>query len=195
MPPDKTRARALVNVPNESTLIVFFGQVRRYKNVPSLLEVFSKLVGTHFNLGIVGAPGAEESLKREIQHMAGRDSRVIPVLRHLSDDELAAWIAAADLIVLPLRDVSNSGSALLSLSMNRPVLVPNKGSMCELGDMVGNEWLRVYEGELTPKVLANAIEWSGMARTGCPDLGSYAWDAIAKATVATYQDSFVKVAR
>ena len=68
---------------------------------------------------------------------AGDDPRVRLDLRFLPDDVLPVVLAAADLIVLPYRRIQNSGSAILALSANRPVLVPDLGAMRELQDDVG----------------------------------------------------------
>lgn len=184
-PPGKKHARAMIGMPDEATLIVFFGQIRPYKNVPSLIKAFSALSASQLKLGVVGAPGRNKALSADIQGLAAQDPRVATELRHLSDEKLAAWVSAADLIVLPYRDITNSGCAMLALSLNRPVLVPNKGAMSELKDKVGENWVRVYEGALTPQELAAAIKWSGMA-AGQPDLEQYSWDSIAEATVAAY---------
>lgn len=191
-PPEKKHARAIIGVPDEASLMVFFGQIRPYKNVPELVKTFSALDGSQLKLGVIGSPGRNDALRRDIQDLIARDPRTIAVLRHLSDAEIAAWVSAADLVVLPYRDIANSGCALLSLSLNRPVLVPNRGAMRELKDRTGAEWVRVYDGDLTPQELAAAIEWSAMAAGRQPEMGHYNWDAIAAATVAAYEKTMGK---
>ena len=58
------------------------------------------------------------------------------------------YLPATDLVVLPYRDILNSGSAVLALSFDRPVLVPRRGSLGDLQNHVGRQWVRTYEGDI-----------------------------------------------
>ena len=62
--------------------------------------------------------------------------------------------------MLPFSDIMHSGSAMLALSFNRPVLVPARGSLPELQMRVGSEWVRTYDGELTAAILKDAAAWA-----------------------------------
>ena len=95
--------------------------------------------------------------------------------------------SAADLVVLPFSDIMHSGSAILALSFNKPVLVPARGSLPELQALVGTEWVRTYEGELTPEILTAALEWTkNSRRKPRPNLSSFEWPHIVQATVDLY---------
>jgi hypothetical protein len=59
------------------------------------------------------------------------------------------------------------------------VLVPAVGSMPELAELVGHEWVRLYEGEITPQVLTGfADHVSTMRPGGVPDLSALSWDRV-----------------
>ena len=89
--------------------------------------------------------------------------------------------------MLPFSDIMHSGSAMLALSFNKPVLVPARGSLPELQARVGAEWVRTYEGELTPAVLTAAVAWAKSSdRKLRPDLSSFEWPQIVQATVGLY---------
>jgi hypothetical protein len=88
----------------------------------------------------------------------------------------------ADLMVLPFRDILNSGSSLLALSFNGPILVPAKGSLTELAQTVGPEWVRTYPESLTPEILADAIVWAAKPRPSPAPLESYSWERCGKET-------------
>ena len=77
------------------------------------------------------------------------------MLRYISDEETQIYLRASDLVVLPYRDILNSGSALLALSFDRPVWLPEGNLADDLRDVVGEAW--VYSGELTPNNLLNAL--------------------------------------
>ncbi len=60
-------------------------------------------------------------------------------------------------MVLPYREMHNSGAALTALSLNRPVLVPDNEVNRELAEEVGPGWVFRYDGELTGRHLLDAL--------------------------------------
>ena len=66
--------------------------------------------------------------------------------------------------MLPYRQVTNSGSAVLALSARRPILGPRMGSLPEVQQLVGEDWVRLYEGSLSHTHLAEAIGWAAAPR-------------------------------
>jgi hypothetical protein len=90
--------------------------------------------------------------------------------------------------VLPYRDILNSGSALLALSLNRPVLVPRRGALAELQQQVGEAWVRCYDGDLTAETLVDAIAWARETpREPEAPLHAFAWPSIARAHQLAYR--------
>jgi beta-1,4-mannosyltransferase len=89
-------------------------------------------------------------------------------------------------VVLPFRDITNSCTALLALSFDRPVLVPALGAMAELQALVGDEWVRTYDDELTPDLLARALDWAVRRPPGVPRLDALDWPEIARRTLSVY---------
>ena len=137
--------------------------------------------------GIRRAQRVEPSAIREFLSLAG-DPRIRLTLGHVPDDQVQVYLRAADLVALPFRDITNSGSALLALGFDRPVLVPDRGAMGELQALAGSEWVRTYEGELTPALLAHALEWARAGRPqASPPLEALDWSRIAEETLAFYR--------
>ena len=123
----------------------------------------------------------DEALRAQLTAAAG-DHRVRLDLQFQPPERLSAWLAAADVVVLPYSDVLNSGTALLALSADRPVVVPGRGAMPELQQAVGREWVHTYTGSLDD-ALRTALTW-GVAeeRAAAPDLTPFAWPRIAAQT-------------
>jgi glycosyltransferase involved in cell wall biosynthesis len=97
-------------------------------------------------------------------------------------------LGAADLIVLPYDHILQSGTALLALSFDRPVLVPDRGAMSELQAEVGAEWVRTYEGDLTADTLAHAMDWAETAiRSERAPLDDREWPRLARQTEQLYR--------
>lgn len=183
-PPTRVDSRAACKLDEAKKTIVFCGKVSAYKGVGDLVRAFTKTVGTQIQLLIAGAATDEEA--KLVQEAAGHDARIHFNLKLLSDAEIKATVGAADLIVLPYREVTNSGSALMALSLNRPLLTTDKGSMLELAVDVGAEWVTTYEGELTPGIIAAALEESANREGDEPNLEVFNWDRIGLQVASLY---------
>lgn len=151
-----TRREARVRLGLSSTgaepVIAFVGRILAYKNVPALVRAFRGL-DAHAQLMLAGKPRTA-ALAHEIRRAQGDDARVRTWFRAIADDELQCFLRAADLVVLPYREILNSGSAMLALSFDRPVLLPNGASVRELRACCGAEWVFGYD-ELDANVLVD----------------------------------------
>ena len=135
--------------------ILYFGLIRPYKGVETLLQVFRALPGRDLTLHVVGRPSS--GLGAIITTEAAQDARISSVLRFVSDEELVVEVGEAELVVLPYREMHNSGVLLVTLSLDRPVLVPSTPSNQALADEVGPDWIYLYDGELTPEILQGTL--------------------------------------
>jgi len=181
-------ARRLLGLPPEARLIVTVGQLRPYKNTAALLRAFAEVPGEDLALAVAGRPSSAE-LAEELRGLAAADPRVVLDLGFQDDDRMAAYLRAADLVVLPYRSVLISGSAILALSADRPVLVPALGSLVELADQVGSDWVRTFPEDAAASELAPAIAWATRAnRPATVPLDALEWHAIAQTTLEAYAE-------
>jgi beta-1,4-mannosyltransferase len=182
----RAEARRRLGIAGDLPMALFVGGVHPYKNVPVLVRAFRALGGPGV-LVVAGKPGASTAAD-DIRAAAGDDPRVRLELRFIPDEELQLFLRAADLTVLPYREIANSSSAVLSLSFDCPVLVPAKGALEDLQAEVGQEWVRTYEGELTPELLAAALHWARAgARPARAPLEGLDWGVLAAATVRLFR--------
>jgi beta-1,4-mannosyltransferase len=181
-------ARAALGIEAAARVILFFGQVRLYKNLPELIRAFRAMPDEHVVLCIAGRPKTE-ALGREIQSLAASDPRIHLHLSWVPPERIQFFFRAADLVVLPFRDILNSGSALLALSFNRPILVPNLGAMSELRSSVGSEWVRTYAGAIDAAELASALHWAKFEkRPSDAELREFEWPRLAQETLDAYEE-------
>lgn len=155
--------------------IAYFGLIRPYKGVESLLDAFLHAGMPDLTLSIAGRPATQE-IHDSLLHLAGGDERVGFTLRHLSDAEVVTAVTEAELVVLPYTFMHNSGAALAALSLNRPLLLPDNAVNRLLQNEVGPGWVQLFDGGLTPAALDNAI---GCLRAHPPvadaDLSARSW--------------------
>lgn len=183
-PMDQMSARQACNLPKTGRIMSSLGAIRRYKNIPLLVRNFRSLHMEDLTLVIAGKCRDEELINEINAEMADAPN-VIFRNEFLTDEELQRYNEASDLIVLPYTDILNSGSALFSLSCARPILVPALGSLIELQDAVGRQWVHLFDPPFTPEALQTAL--SQEATDAKPDLSSLDWQRIGEQTRDFYQ--------
>jgi glycosyltransferase involved in cell wall biosynthesis len=167
---------------------LFFGRVQPYKGVADLLAAFAALPGDVAGQLTIAGQCDDPRLAACLRDLARRCGQPVSLrLEHVPEPEISALLAAADVVVLPFRQVTTSGSAITALSHGRPLIVPD---LPGLADLPGPAVLR-YDGQVT--TLAAALE--RLARADCGVLAAMAaaardyasgttWREIAEATMA-----------
>jgi len=188
-PTGQTRgtARHELGLPEGAQVLVSLGQIRPYKNLPHLIRTVRALPAHDVFLVIAGAP-SDPALSDELRAAAGSDPRVQLYLHFVPGALLQRYLCAADLVVLPYREILNSGSAILALSFERPVLVPALGAMPELQGQMSAAWVRTYAGELRAETLVEALTWArDTPREATQLFSELSWERIARQTLHAYQ--------
>ena len=166
----------------------YFGLIRRYKSVDRLVRAFELTDRTEpVSLAVAGMPSTED-LANELVVLAGADPRVAFRFAFLDDAELVQVATESELIVLPYREMHNSGATLTALSLDRPVLVPDNTVNRALEAEVGPGWLYTYAEPLSDDVLLETLRLvrSSPPPAG-PDLTRRDWKPIAEEHIAAYE--------
>jgi glycosyltransferase involved in cell wall biosynthesis len=173
----------------EGPVILFFGLLRPYKGLDTLLHAFRELKGAE--LWIVGNPRMDlEPLHRLAAEAPGR---VRFVTRFVEDAEVPAIFRRADLVVLPYRDAEQSGVLYTGLAFGKPLLLSAVGGFPEVA---AEGAARIVPPE-DPAALAQALaelssdpeareRLAAAARQAAA--GPYSWDAIAAQTISLYKE-------
>ncbi len=179
-------ARRRLGLPGDARVLLFFGQIAEYKNVPALVRCFGRLDDRGARLVVAGRPKTP-ALGAELAAAAAGDGRVRFEGGYVEPERVQDYFRAADAVALPYRDILNSGSALLALSFDRPVLLPRVGAFGELRAAAGDAWVRGYD-ELAPAALAGLLEHARALpeRTDGAHLTALSPGAAAEATIAAY---------
>ncbi|MGZ4203605.1 MAG: glycosyltransferase family 4 protein [Thermoleophilaceae bacterium] len=169
-------------------VVLFFGLLRPYKGVETLLEAWRGVQGAE--LWIVGRSRMDIA---ELQQRAPGNVRF--VTRFVSDQELPAYFRRADAVVLPYSATERfdqSGVLFTALAFARPVVLTGVGGFPELAAAGAAELVPADDPEALGATLARLIadpaareRLSAGARTAA--LGAYSWDAAAQRTLAIYQ--------
>jgi glycosyltransferase involved in cell wall biosynthesis len=174
----------------EAPVVLFFGLLRTYKGLELLLEAWRGLLPeppAGAELWIVGMPRMDLA-RLEAAVPAG--VRIVP--RFISDPEVLALMRRANLVVLPYREIAQSGVAFTALGAGAPLLLSDVGGFREIaasgaarlfpgGDA---EALRAAIAELLGEP-AKLAEMARHARDAAE--GRYSWEQIATRTLELYR--------
>jgi glycosyltransferase involved in cell wall biosynthesis len=165
-------------------VVLFFGLVRPYKGVDVLLEAWRGIEGAE--LWVVGMPRMDLAALK-----AAAPSSVRFVERFVEDAEVAALFRRADLVVLPYREIDQSGVLFTALAFGRPLVLSDVGGFAEVaatgaaelvpaGDPVA---LRAALRALLADPAARERLAAASARAAAE---RYGWDDIARRHLALY---------
>jgi glycosyltransferase involved in cell wall biosynthesis len=152
-PPAASRedARRRLGLSESGPLVLFLGLVRRYKGVDLLLAAAPEIVRrTRATIAIVGEvfPDARDLLRRS--EISPVRERILWKDAYVSEEEMALWLAACDVVALPYRAISGSGIAARAFAAGRPVAASAVGGLVDAVEPGGT-------GELFPAGDAGAL--------------------------------------
>jgi beta-1,4-mannosyltransferase len=138
-------------------------------------------------------PGQRASLETA----AALDGRISLNLRFVDDQTLVREVSEASLVVLPYVEMKNSGALIVAASLRRPVLVPTSALNSALAVEFGDSWVRQFDGELTPDVVARALDAAEaeLRGNGAPNLAGRDWFTIGTAHLRAYREALVLARR
>jgi glycosyltransferase involved in cell wall biosynthesis len=173
----------------EGPVILFFGLLRPYKGLDTLLQAFRELQGAE--LWIVGNPRMDLGpLRRRAAEAPGR---VRFVSRFIEDAEVPAIFRRADLVVLPYRDVEQSGVLYTGLAFGKPLVLSSVGGFPEVAATGAARLVPPEDHAALSQALAELVadpvareRLAEAARTAVA--GPYSWDAVAAQTLALYRE-------
>ena len=189
-----TRLPDEVSLPQElagvkGPVILCFGLMRPYKGIDVLLEAFQHVRGAE--LWVVGMPRMEMA---PLRRLAGRAPGTVRfVERFVTDPEVPAFFRRADIVVLPYREIDQSGVLYTALAFAKPLVLSRVGGFVEVCERHDAARL-VAPGD--PSSLAGAL--NGLlidppararlaAAAAAAAAGPYSWDTVAERTLALYR--------
>jgi glycosyltransferase involved in cell wall biosynthesis len=173
----------------EGPVVLFFGLLRPYKGIDTLLRAFRRVRGAE--LWVVGNPRMEvEPLRRLAEEAPGR---VRFLTRFVEDAEIPAIFRRADVVALPYRDAEHSGVLYTGLAFGKPMVLSAVGGFPELGEegdarVVPPEDPEALAAALTELVGDEGARAELAAAAAAAAAGHYSWDAVARQTIALYEE-------
>jgi D-inositol-3-phosphate glycosyltransferase len=155
--PPKPKAAALQALGLDAKVgyLLFFGFIRAYKGLDVLLEAFAdpRLAALPVKLIVAGEYYEDAAPYKELIRQHNLEGRLVRATDFIPNERVVDYFCAADLVVQPYKNATQSGVSQIAYHFERPMLVTNVGGLAEL----------IPDGEVgyvvpsQPQAIANAL--------------------------------------
>jgi D-inositol-3-phosphate glycosyltransferase len=155
--PLKSKKEALESLKLSDTpgYLLFFGFIRAYKGLDILLEAFAdkRLELLPIKLIIAGEYYEDAAPYEALIQQYNLEKRIVRATDFIPNEKVVDYFCAADLIVQPYKNATQSGVSQIAYHFERPMLVTDVGGLAELipAGVVG------YVVPPTPAAIADAV--------------------------------------
>lgn len=127
----KQEARQKLGISSNRFLLLFFGFIRPYKGLDILLDAMPEIVRNIPDVQLLVAGEFYEDPKayEEKMNQPEISGHIIKRTDFIPDSEIKNYFCAADLVVQPYRNATQSGVTPLSYHFETPMLVTNVGAL------------------------------------------------------------------
>lgn len=175
----------------EKPVVLCFGLLRPYKGIELLLEAWEGI--GEAELWIVGMPRMGLSAISERIQALGSDAGVRLIPRFIPEGDLPAYFRRADLVVLPYREIDQSGVLFTALAFGKALLLSDVGGFPEVADTGAARIFPAGDAaalhEALRDLLANPAKRAEMGEAArAAAAGEYSWQAVAARTLGLYEE-------
>lgn len=131
---EKVKARKILQLDQDWNYLLFFGIIRQYKGLDLALKALAskKLKDEKIKLIVAGEFYSDKKDYLDLIDELGIADRVIFQSEYIPDQTVPAYFSAADLIIQPYKEATQSGVTQIAYHFDKPVLVTNVGGLPEL---------------------------------------------------------------
>ena len=131
---DPVQAKKKLGLDVEKNYVLFFGFIRKYKGLDTLLKAFSDQRLKEKNLQLIIA-GEYYDSTQAYEHLIDDlelRNHVILANHYIEDSDVSLYFSAADLVAQTYKTATQSGVTQIAYYYNRPMLVTDVGGLSEL---------------------------------------------------------------
>ena len=138
-PVEKSEARRVLGLPQDKTLLLFFGFIRDYKGLDLLMKAYADVVESRKSkeesdllLVVAGEFYNNGEQYTALEKELDLEGKIAWHTDFIPDDQVRYYFSAADLIVEPYKTATQSGVTQIAYHFERPMLVTNVGGLAEI---------------------------------------------------------------
>ena len=126
-------ARKILGLPQDKTILLFFGFIRDYKGLDLLMKAYAKIVkSTDLLLVVAGEFYNNGQQYKDLEQALGLEGTIAWHTDFIPDEKVRLYFSAADLIVQPYKSATQSGVTQIAYHFEKPMLVTNVGGLAEI---------------------------------------------------------------
>ncbi len=126
---NKNEARNRLGIAAGTPLLLFFGFIRKYKGLDILLHAIKELNDPAVKLLVAGEFYEDEQAYFTLVKNLGIEKQVIFHNEFIPNDAVKDYFSAADLVIQPYRNATQSGVTPLAYHFEKPMIVTNVGGL------------------------------------------------------------------
>ena len=130
----KSGARQKLSLDPKFKYLLFFGFIRDYKGLDLLIEAMAdeRLKGSEIKLLVAGEFYADSKPYFDLIKKHGLNEQIIMSNDFIPDGKVAQYFNAADLVVQPYKDATQSGVTQVAYHFEKPMITTNVGGLSEM---------------------------------------------------------------
>jgi len=128
----KEEARKYLGINSDEKILLFFGFIRKYKGLDILFDAMKLLKEQPFKLLVAGEFYEDKKQYDEQIESLGIKNQLILKTDFIPDSEVKYYLCAADVVVQPYRNATQSGVTPLAYHFEVPMIVTNVGGLPSL---------------------------------------------------------------
>jgi glycosyltransferase involved in cell wall biosynthesis len=131
---EKEYARKILNFDQKGKYILFFGFIRDYKGLDLLLEAMAdtRIKTANIKLVVAGEYYTDPKPYNDIIEKHYLEDFVILATDFIPDQKVAMYFCAADVVVQPYKDATQSGVTQIAYHFNKPMITTDVGGLAEI---------------------------------------------------------------
>ncbi len=195
----KSAARKKLGLNIHDFVYLFFGMIKSYKGIDDLLMSFELIISKYKSKNIklvISGICLDEKLNKLINEFKIKyPKQIVTALHHILDGDVQVYLNTSDVVVLPFKKSTTSGSVFLALSFSRPIIAPLLGVIKDLPMDVGFIYTDQTDGLYfsLEQALKRRKELFSLGLNGYNYISQFSWNIIAKETVFVFNNLDKKV--
>jgi glycosyltransferase involved in cell wall biosynthesis len=130
----KERAKEKIGLHANDKVLLFFGFIRKYKGLDMLIEAMQSqnIKNENIKLIIAGEFYEDEGPYKELIDKTENTKNILLFNTFIPDSEVGNYLNAADVVVQPYRNATQSGVTPLAFYFEKPMIVTNVGGLPQM---------------------------------------------------------------
>lgn len=188
-------ARSMLNIPDNAVVVLAFGLIKPYKGTEYILKAWPSVVAANPDALLIIAGSGEGGYLNQLKDIiasSGIENSVWTHFKYLTDDELNIYHNAADILVYPYQNITQSAAIMTGMSFGKPIVASALEGFAEIIDHEKSGFLfptgdTVKLAYYLNKLIASPEERERLGSNILDDIrNKFSWDSIARNTLKFY---------